>query len=187
MGTVRPVSEATTCPGCGLRAPASAWLASGRVNASGACEEICGEVSGFESQHLELFRFHQLTVDAYGAQHPGPPDKPIRLAYSLVGLHLALERGISNTGVRTAHTLMGRPQPDWPPFAPAPPPAAVTVLEVAEAGARAESVHGHAAATTRWAEAVWESWAGQHPEVIALTGRLFTGAEPFWTSIDSYR
>jgi hypothetical protein len=80
---------------------------------------------------------------------------------------------------------MGRPEPDWPPFDPPPPPTPVTVLDVAEAGARTGSVSGHAAAILRWAEAVWESWAGQHADAVELTGRLFTGAEPFWADTDS--
>ena len=89
------VNGLTTCPGCGLRAHTGSGIPTGRLNASADCEAIYGEVIGFASEHLELLRLHQLTVDAYGAQHPGPPTKPIRLAYSLVGLHLALELGIS--------------------------------------------------------------------------------------------
>jgi hypothetical protein len=70
---------------------------------------VHGEVEGFELAHPELAgRFHQLTVDAYGAQHSGGDGRGIRIAYSLVGLHLALERGWSGVAVRTAHHGMGR-------------------------------------------------------------------------------
>jgi hypothetical protein len=45
----------------------------------------------------------------------------------------------------------------------------VTVLDVARAGARANSVAGHAAAVQRWAAAVWAAWESHHGEVVALT------------------
>jgi len=168
------------CPGCGVVQAAGDWIASGRGNASAGCEVLLSEITGYESQHPELARCHQLTVDAYGAQHAGGGTKQIRVAYSLVGLYLALDRGISGIGVRTAHSLMGKPRPDWPVFDPAPVLAGLTVLDVAEAGARADSVSGHAAAVRRWAEMVWGSFAGRHADVVALTERLFSGAEPFW-------
>lgn len=131
-----------------------------------------GEVAGFELAHPELVgRLHQLTVDTYGAQHSGD-GRGIRIAYSLVGLHLALDREWSGMAVRDAHQRMGRPQPSWPAF---PSPAdlgQLTVLDVAEGGARAGSVPGHAAAVQRWAAAVWAAWAPRHAEVAELTDRV---------------
>jgi hypothetical protein len=168
------------CPGCGVVQAAGDWIASGRGNASAGCELLLSEITGYESQHPELARCHQLTVDTYGAQHAGGGTKQIRVAYSLVGLHLALDRGISGIGVRTAHSMMGKPRPDWPVFDRPASPGTVTVRDVAEAGARADSVPGHAAAVTRWAVAVWGSFAGCRADVVALTDRLFTGTEPFW-------
>jgi hypothetical protein len=60
---------------------------------------VHGEIIGFELTHVvPLGALHQLTVDAYGAQHPAStPRSPgvptIRVAYSVVGLYLALEHG----------------------------------------------------------------------------------------------
>jgi Family of unknown function (DUF5946) len=134
---------------------------------------VHGEVEGFELAHLDLVgRFHQLTVDAYGAQHSGGDGRGIRIAYSLVGLHLALDRGWSGVKVRTAHQGMGRPQPSWPAFLTPAAGAALTILAVAEAGARADSVSGHADAVQRWAAAVWAAWSPRHAEVVALTDRV---------------
>jgi len=66
-----------------------------KLFASPECWQVYGEVAGFELAHPELVgRFHQLTVDAYGAQHSGGDGRGIRIAYSLVGLHLALDRGL---------------------------------------------------------------------------------------------
>lgn len=176
----------TTCPGCGVIRLAGAGVATGRVNASAECEALLAELSGFESTVVELGRFHQMTVDSYGAQHAGHPTKPISVAYSLVGLHLALDRKLSGAGIRAAHSLMGKPQPDWPSFDPPPRSYTLTVLDVLEAGAYEGSVAGHAAAMLRWAEAVWLTWADHHPAVVDLTARLFTGGGPFWRMTDTY-
>jgi hypothetical protein len=166
-----PVGQpAAVCPGCGLSLPASGLAPDPKHFASPECLLVEGEVAGFELTHPELVgRFHQLTVDTYGAQHSGGDGRGIRIAYSLVGLHLALDRGWSGLAVREAHQGMGRPLPSWPAF---PRPAEVgtaTVLDVARAGARANSVAGHAAAVQRWAAAVWAAWESHHSEVVALT------------------
>jgi hypothetical protein len=128
-----------------------------------------------------------MTVDTYGAQHGGRPTKPIRVAYSLVGLHLALDRKVSGAGVRAAHSMMGKPQPGWPDFDPPPPSPNITVLDVVDAGAHAGSVAGHAAAMLRWAGAVWLAWTSYHVAVVELTARLFTGSEPFWQMTETYK
>jgi uncharacterized protein DUF5946 len=181
------VSTTTACPGCGLVRPGGTWVGTGRVNASAECEALLAELAGFESTVIELGRFRQMTVDAYGAQHAGHPTKPIRVAYSLVGLHLALDRKVSGAGVRTAHSLMGKPQPDWPGFDSPRRSPAITVLDVVDAGAHAGSVAGHAAAMLRWAEAVWLAWTNHHSAVVELTARLFTGGEAFWRMTDTYQ
>lgn len=94
------------CRGCGLRLPARAVVGDHRVNASPECAQVYAEVAGFALEHLPLLRLHQLTVDTYGAQHGGGAAPPIRLAYSLVGLHLAVEPGLTGEEVRAAHQRM---------------------------------------------------------------------------------
>ena len=161
------------CPGCGLRLPASGQPPDRRQNASPECWAVYGEVLGFELSHIvPLGRYHQLMVDTYGAQHAGQDARSIRVAYSLVGLFLALERGRDGLEVRRAHQRMGKPDPSWPPFDPPPDVGAITVLDVAEAGARGGSVAGHAEAMGRWAQAVWHAWSGLHREAAALAERL---------------
>ncbi len=85
-----------------------------------------------------------MTVDAYGAQHAGEPTGRIYVAYSLVGLYLALERGWSGIQARDFHGRMGRPAHDWPAFVRPPTTGDVTVADVVAAGARAGSPDGHA-------------------------------------------
>lgn len=170
------MNGSTTCPGCGLQLPGSGLPWAPRRNASPECWQLYGEVQGFELDHVELVRdLHQLTVDAYAAQHPlrtvGGDVPAISVAYALVGLHLALDRGLSGVEVRAVHQRMGRPDPSWPNL-PAPErTGAMTVFEVAAAGVMVGSVAGHAKAVRAWAATVWQAWAAQHATVAALADR----------------
>jgi hypothetical protein len=171
------VSGSTTCPGCGLELPASGLPPDPRRNASPECWQLYGEVQGFELGHAELVRdCHQLAVDAYAAQHArrdgGGELPPIGLAYALVGLHLALDRGRPGVEVRAAHQRMGRPDASWPRLQAPPSAGSLTVLDVAAAGLMVGSVAGHAAAVRAWATAVWRAWATQQGAVAALADRL---------------
>jgi hypothetical protein len=167
----------TTCPGCGLRLPAGGVAPDPRRNASPECRQVYGEVQGIALNHLELARdLRQLTVDAYAAQHAprevGGDLPAISVAYAVVGLHLALDRGLSGLEVRAAHQRMGRPDPSWPRL-PAPArTGAMTVFDVAAAGAMVGSVAGHAEAVRAWTAAVWQAWAAEHATVAALADRL---------------
>ncbi len=166
------MAGSTICPACGVQLPASNWEKDPKQNYSAECWQLYGEVTGFELNHLELMRLHQITVDTYGAQHVASEGRGIRTAYSLVGLHLALDRGLTGAQVRSAHQRMGKPDSTWPAFMRPADLSVMTVLDVAEAGVRVDSVSGHAAAIERWAEAVWRAWATQHAVVSALTDRL---------------
>jgi len=161
------------CPGCGLRAPQGGIPLDRPLNASPECWGLHAELVGFELNHpLLVGRYHQLTVDAYGAQHAGGQTGRIRVAYALAGLYLALEQGRSGTAVRALHQRMGRPDASWPDFRRPVSTGALTVADVVAAGARAGSVEGHATAVERWARAVWDAWADQQDVVRVWTARL---------------
>ncbi len=162
----------TTCPGCGLKLPQQDGLTDHRVNASPECLRVYAEVAGFASEHPPLMRLHQLTVDAYGAQHGGGTAPPIRLTYSLVGLHLAFDHGLTGDEVRAAHQQMGKPDASWPRLSSPDDLDTITVMAVAEAGVMVNSVPGHEAATQRWAGDVWGACKEQHQAVADLTTRL---------------
>jgi Family of unknown function (DUF5946) len=165
------VTHASVCPGCGVELGSSEALAAvPPLNASAQCYRLSLDVFAFELSHQALLgSYHQMIVDAYGAQHPGDPGKPIRLAYSLVGLYLALELGLSGVEVRGAHMRMGKPDDRWPLFARPAGFADMTIADVAEAGMRADSPAGHIEATREWADAVWRWWGDAHADVAALT------------------
>jgi hypothetical protein len=60
---------------------------------------------------------------------------------------------VSGIEVRAAHQRMGKPDPSWPPL-PAPERiGAMTVFDVAAAGAMVGSVAGHAKTVQAWAAA----------------------------------
>jgi hypothetical protein len=163
------------CPGCRVRLDRRPWALDRDLRASPECWHANGLVSMFATEHPSLATLHQLTVDVYGAQHAGPPSPVIRVAYALVGLHLALQCRVDGPAVRGVHQRMGKPQPWWPTFEPPADPGAVTVVDVLRAGADAGSVEGHAAAVQRWAASVWQAWSARHDDVTALTARLFPG------------
>jgi hypothetical protein len=73
---------------------------------------------------------------------------------------------------------MGKPDHTWPSFHRPPDVGAITVLDVAEAGIRADSVAGHADAVGRWARSVWQAWSAQHRAIGALAERLLGDAGP---------
>jgi Family of unknown function (DUF5946) len=169
---VRPTRE---CPGCGIVLPVDSAAPVVPLNASPECAAVYAEVSGFEFEHPVMLRYHQLSVDAYGAQHGAAPTTPIRLAYSLAGLWLALEQGFSGDEVRMIHRRMGHAADWWPTFEPPRTAAWTTVRDVAELGVRQGSSTGHATATRDWAEDVWRVWTEERPGVAADVERLLRG------------
>ena len=166
--------ETRACPGCGLRLEQVEQLpVARRLHASPECFLLNGEVTGFTYAYPWLLRqCHQMTVDTYGAQHAGRPGPPIGVAYSLVGLHLALDRGLSGLEVREAHARLGKPDPTWPSLVRPSGFAAATIEDVARAGVWSDSPEGHAAAVPSWARAIWAWWEGSHSDVEQLTERL---------------
>lgn len=161
--------------------PESAAAEPAGLHASPSCESVLHEVLGFEFEHPVMLRYHQLTVDAYGAQHAGGGAPRIRVAYSLAGLWLALEHGFSAEDVRAVHRRMGHPTAEWPAFTPPVPPQRwLTVLDVAAAGVRQHSYGGHARAAAQWAESVWSAWLatdpGVHDAVPSMLRTIFVDA-----------
>ena len=58
------VAGSTVCPGSHVELPASNWEWDPSRHSSPECWQLYGEVSAFEVNHVELLRFHQITVDA---------------------------------------------------------------------------------------------------------------------------
>lgn len=119
-------------------------------------------VVGHELTHIpQLGGLHQLTEDAYAAQHAGPRVPAIGMAFALVGLHLALDERWSGTAVRSAHQYLAAHQKNWPLFAPPSEPARLSIAHVAGSPMPEE----HASRVRAWAASVWEAWSTQHQAV----------------------
>jgi hypothetical protein len=152
------MSPTSTCPGCRVEMPDCGQPWELRLHASPECWLVYRDLVGFEMSHLAaLGRLHQLCVDAYGAQHPGD-GSGIRVPYSLVGLHLALDRGAPGLTVRAVHQRMGRPDDSWPRFVPPSDRGRITALDVVGVGSRVDSVDGHTEGVHAWARSVWKAW-----------------------------
>ena len=136
-----------------------------RSNASEACWQVEGDVIGYQFDHFAaLGRFHQLTVDAYGAQHAGESAAAIGVAFALIGLRLSLDEGWDGDQVREAHRYLATTPKGWPTFTRSPGLPSVTALDVA----MADSPEAHARAVERWAADAWAIWTPAQEEVIAL-------------------
>jgi hypothetical protein len=109
--------EHSSCPGCGLRLPASDGPVHPYIGASAACWELYGQLLARELADPVDSAVHQLTVDAYAAQHPGRPE---RRSIQSVGLHLMalcllLEQGVAPVHLPKlrARMLARRPAFRW--------------------------------------------------------------------------
>ena len=137
------------------------------IGASPGCWALYGELSEKEAGDFRYMRYHQLTVDAYCAQHPGEasPQSVRSVAVHLVGLHLQLERGLPTEELYVARqrvaTLGKQGKLDLRWLEGPASPGAVTILDVLAAKDPAE----HSRRAREWAESVWEAWGPLH-EVV---------------------
>lgn len=156
------------CPGCGVILPDSGG-APGHPGSSSGCWAAYGDLLAREYADWGSPRIQRLTVDTYGAQHPGEPTRESGQALGghLVGLHLALERGIEPGRVGRE---LGRVVADPSAFhwiEPPQPGGQLTIVDVM--GSR--TLREHVARVERWARSVWEAWADHHELIRAWAGR----------------
>lgn len=130
-------------------------------------------IVGHELSHVpQLGGLHQLTVDAYGAQHTGPMVPAIGTAFALIGLHLTLDIGWSGNAVRAAHQYLAAQPHEWPEFATPQTRAGLTIADVAGS----QTPQEHASRVRAWAASVWESWSAEHQAVREWANQTLDGA-----------
>ena len=110
---------------------------------------------------------HQHVVDAYMAQHADAQTKPIGITFSLLGLYLAVERGVSGKDVQRVHMQLGKQKHEWPAFELPMKRGAMTAADVMAAPEGPE----RDAAILAWAASVWAACSGNRDTVIALLSR----------------
>jgi len=136
----------------------------GRYNASAECWQLYGELCAYTTTRGDIEFIHQLAVDAYGAQHAGENVRPITVAFALIGLYVACERGYSGRQVQRMHMLLAQRSKTWPRFVPPPHAGTVTVLNVV----RARPGEERDAMLRRWGQSVWDAWGQEHERVTSL-------------------
>jgi len=110
---------------------------------------------------------HQHVVDAWAAQHAGPADKPIRLAFALVGLYLHLERGFTGREVQRLHMQLGQGRRDWPKFPLPSQRGTITAIEVMASPPGPERDR----AIDAWCASVWAAYRESRSAVVELLDR----------------
>ena len=113
------------------------------------------ELSLYTLQRRDPTFMHQHIVDAYAAQHPDRSMKPIRIAFSLVGLYLAVEKGLTGKEVQNIHMDMGKEKREWPTFEVPEYLSDISVADVlhAEPGDERDGM------IRAWAASVWNAWS----------------------------
>jgi hypothetical protein len=145
---------ASICPGCGVEQPSSGKPRETRHNASAECWALFGELSAYTLTHGDPKFIHQHAVDTWQAQHVVASKSNIGIAFSLIGLYLAVEKGYTGRQVQLAHMELGRTKRTWTWFDP-PAGYKMTVADVLQADPGA----ARDAMLMEWAAAVWASWS----------------------------
>lgn len=157
--------DSRPCYGCGALVPETGGPVHRYIGASPGCWAVYGEVLEKEYGDFRYWRSHQLTVDAYAAQHPGEPSPQSArsVAVHLVALYMQIEHGPLDEDLyatrKRVSELGKRGGLAW-----LEPPASmgdVTVLDVQDAADPDE----HAERAREWAASVWGAWSPHHETV----------------------
>ena len=158
----------SVCPGCGLERPSSGKSHEGRYNSSAECWDLFGELSAYTLTHGDPKFIHQHAVDTWQAQHAVVSKSNIGIAFSLIGLYLALEKGYTGRKVQLAHMELGRTKRQWGDFEIPTTRATLTVFDVL----RAHAGPARDAKLMQWAAAVWATWNHAHAWTVETCARL---------------
>ena len=158
------------CPGCRLKLPDQHLVPPDRANASGECLQVYSDLLCYTVAKQDPGFIHQHVVDTYAAQHAGGPTRPITVAFGLIGLYLALEKGYTGKQVQLAHMRIAKTRKVWPWLGPPGQQAVLTVMDVLQAGTDGEKD----TMIRKWMAAVWESWADRHNWVRETTDEVLT-------------
>ena len=130
-------------------------------------EETYHELCAYTLAHGDASFIHQLVVDAWAVQTAEEASKPIGVAFSLAGLYLHVERGLTGRDVQRAHMKMAREKREWPRFQLPAHRGALTAADVMRAPAGPE----RDAAIHAWCASVWDACRGTRDAVISLLER----------------
>ena len=122
------------------------------------------ELSYYTLAHPSKDFIHQHAVDAFAAQNASADDKPIKVAFALIDLHLHLERGFNGRQVQLTHMKLAHRRKQWPTFPIPSERGCLTVHDVvrrSEGPERDTGIHD-------WCATVWRTWHHVHAQVRTL-------------------
>ena len=151
------------CPGCGSTVPAVDGPTDPYGGASPGCWALFQRVTIRDYGEFRYPQAHRLIVDAYMSQHPGyaTPAGRRSVVVHLVGLCLALERGVAGRAVGQIMACVFPDKGDIAPLEPVPPLGELTVASLLDG----TDLGSHARLARTWAEAVWRAWTPFHSAV----------------------
>lgn len=151
-----------TCPGCGVDLPGIDGPTHRYMTSSAACWAKYGELLAREYQSPARMAYHQYTVDAFAAQHPGEQSPQ---AIQSVALHLASMCAVFEFGHAPADSpkLLQRLAATGQFHALAPPAQTGSITLLHPLSANNDQEHGER--VRAWAHGVWQSWGDHHGQV----------------------
>jgi len=147
---------------CGATFPRAESTTTHRyIRSAPECWAAFGEVLAREYENPVLFgTVHQLTVDAYAAQHP--ENQPAKsLVSHLVSLYSIFECDAAGPAAIKSFVESRR---EFPTLVPPADLGALTVADVVAA----ETPVAHCNTVRGWARQVWDAWSGEHAHIAAL-------------------
>jgi hypothetical protein len=135
---------------------------------SPGCWGLYGDILAREYGEWGYPAIHRLTLDTYGAQHPGArsPKAVQSMAVHLIAMYLALEHEVASKRIPAE---IGRVVVDLTAFHWLEPPSLEGQRTVADvAGAR--NLREHQARVKWWARSVWEAWSDHHETIRRWAG-----------------
>jgi hypothetical protein len=127
-------------------------------------QEPYNELAYYTLAHPHPSFIHQNIVDAFAAQTASEADKPIKIAFALVGLYLCIVKGRTGRQAQLAHMRLAKYRKDWPRFTPPADRGAIRVGDVIAAAPGVE----RDAMIRQWCESVWAAWSHVHKQIADL-------------------
>lgn len=161
--------ENVTCGLCGAVTPSvpEGSPLHAYVPAPAACWATFGAIQADEAERFGYpLPAHRLVVDAYMASHPGRgTDRRDRQSVFVHLRALAARRALGWQEEQVVDLMRGGsgPRVDYPVLTP---PSAVAGINVSYMRGSTD-LADYTGRASRWADAVWESWAHEHDRVLA--------------------
>jgi hypothetical protein len=118
-----------------------------------------------------------LTLDAYGAQHPGGRSRRATEATGLhlIGLCLALERNLDSAQIGSVRSAAADRLAQGMLWLPPPASRGATTITTVSAARTADEYRSRVQA---WAAVVWDSWQHHHDTVRHWIDWLYAASPP---------